>query len=384
MRRIAHALTLAVLVGLLGAFTASPGRAASPATPGSTTFSGQATVVKGKVLGITIPCIVGPAGCSGLVDTGPVAAEGGDLEQNLVCYPQAPNCTLGVPDMTSGALQATVLHAAVVSHGSKSRAEATVSYVALNAAGHSVQATFLNAEAEASCSGNTASVSGSAEVVGLTIDNQSVVVSGQANQRIDIPGSLGFVIVNEQTASVSADHGDITVSALHIVVPGLIPGTDTDVYVAQAHADIACGARPAGCPGDRVTGGGWFYWPASPDRVHFALAARNGIDTWGHLLYMAKAGDLMVRGAPAAAELAWTSGNDGSGTVEGTAQANRQFAGQNVGYFVVHFVDAGEPGSGDKFAITLLTQRNGTVLYEANASLALTLDGGNLQYHHCR
>src|SRR5207245_2166643 len=109
-------------------------------------------------------------------------------------------------------------------------------------------------------------VSGGAEVVGLMIDSQSVVVSGRTNQRIDIPGG-GFVIVNEQTFSVNAAHGEITVSALHIVIPGLIPGTgtDTDVYVAQAYADITCGARPGGCPGDRGTGGGWFYWPASPD-----------------------------------------------------------------------------------------------------------------------
>src|SRR2546422_8655049 len=100
MRRIAHALMLAVLVGLLGAFTASPGRAASPATPGSTTFSGQATVVKGKALGTTIPCIVRPAGCSGLVETGPVAAAGGELEQKLVSYPEGPHLCQGPPGRT--------------------------------------------------------------------------------------------------------------------------------------------------------------------------------------------------------------------------------------------------------------------------------------------
>ena len=41
-------------------------------------------------------------------------------------------------------------------------------------------------------------------------------------------------------------------------------------------------------------------------------------------------------------------------SVEGTAQASRQISGQNVGYFVVHFVDAGEPGRADRFAIALL------------------------------
>jgi hypothetical protein len=384
MSRIMRLLVLAgaVLVALAGA---AAGSGPAQATQSGTTFSGQATVVRGTIVGITVPCVAGPSGCSGLVDTGPVSPAGGDLEQKLVCYPQGANCLLGAPDMTNGAVQATVLHAAVVSHGSNSSAEASTAEFGLTALGHTVQAEFVRAQAEARCTAGTASVSGAAEVADLTIDGQTIAVSGQANQQVPIPGTGGFVIINEQIASASGDNGDITVNALHVVLPGPLPGSadDTDVVVAQAHADIMCG-RPAGCPGDRVTGGGWFDWPAGGNRVHFALAARNGIDTWGHLLYMDKAQNLTVRGAPTSSALTWTRENDGTGTVEGTASANRPIAGQNVGYFVVGFVDAGEPGHSDKFGITLLTQQNGTVLYQANASLALTLVGGNLQYHHCR
>ena len=149
-------------------------------------------------------------------------------------------------------------------------------------------------------------------------------------------------------------------------------------------ADIVCG-NPGGCPGDRVTGGGWYYWPASPSRVHFALAARNGLSSWGHLLYMDRTQDLKVKGTPLLAALTPSPGkSDGSGTVEGTASANRQVNGQNVGYFEVIFQDNGEPGRNDKFQIILLTQKNGTVLYQANGSLALALNGGNLQYHSCK
>src|SRR3989442_14177232 len=68
-----------------------------------TTFSGQATVVKGQIEGIP----VGP-----LADTGPVSSTGGELEASLLEYPLA-----GAPDPTNGALSAEVLHAPVHSRG---------------------------------------------------------------------------------------------------------------------------------------------------------------------------------------------------------------------------------------------------------------------------
>ena len=342
----------------------------------ATIFSGQATVIKGKVAGIPIT----------LVDTGPVAAEGGELEANLLCYPTGNNCTIGgLPDVTNGILSAQVLHAAVVARGHTSHAEASVAEFSLtNVAGNNISAEFLGAEAEAKCNGGAASISGTAQVAELTINGQTIDVTGEANQKVELPGG-GFVVINEQVGSVNGDKGEITVSALHIFIPGVLPGTDTDIFVAQAHADIFCGTVH-GCPGDRVTGGGWYYWPASPNRVHFALAARNLTSTWGHLLYMDKAQDLKVKGTPQLAAMTPTPGtkNDGTGTVEGTASANRQVNGQNVGYFVVKFVDGGEPGRNDKFAITLLTKKDGELLYEANVSLAFSLNGGNLQYHDCK
>ncbi len=107
----------------------------------NTTFSGRATVVKGKVAGIPIT----------LVDTGPVAAEGGELEETLLCYPGA-GCAIDVPDLTSGMLAAEVLHAAVVAQGNKSHAEASVAaFQLVNVAGNDISAEFLQAEAEARC-----------------------------------------------------------------------------------------------------------------------------------------------------------------------------------------------------------------------------------------
>src|SRR5713101_4695866 len=94
-------LPAVALVAAAGLALTGGGATASAAT--ATTFSGQATVLKGTVLGLPIS----------LVDTGPIAASGGELEANLLCYPTGPNCTLGVPDLTNGAVGAEVLHAAV-------------------------------------------------------------------------------------------------------------------------------------------------------------------------------------------------------------------------------------------------------------------------------
>lgn len=62
---------------------------------------------------------------------------------------------------------------------------------------------------------------------------------------------------------------DITVRALHIVVPEVLPGTGTtDVVIAEAHADILWGQRI--CPADKdfVRGGGRLVDPSR----NFAVA----------------------------------------------------------------------------------------------------------------
>ena len=381
MSRIArHLLALVSVAGLAALFSAH----AVAAT--NTTFSGQATVVKGNLLGIPIT----------LVDTGPVAPEGGDLEANLICYPSGTNCTIGgLPDATNGALRAQVLHAAVVAQGNRSAAEASVAEFQLtNVAGNTISGALLQAEAEAKCADGKAFVSGGAEVAELVVNGQKIEVTGEVNQRVELPGGA-FIVINEQTGSASADKGDITVSALRIVIPGLLPGTDTDLVIAQAHADIAC-AQSRGCRGSRVTGGGWYegapVGTTSARRVHFALAARDGVSDWGHLLYMDKALDLKVKGTPRAATIVPNGKNDGEGTVEGTAGANRQIDGRDVGFFEVVFVDAGEPGRTDQFAIVLLTAKRsegGVELYRINVDASGTLlgtglQGGNLQVHSCK
>ena len=59
-------------------------------------------------------------------------------------------------------------------------------------------------------------------------------MSGDVNQQIALPGG-GVVVINEQIASMRAGNGDITASALHIVVPGIRPeGTGHDDQARRA------------------------------------------------------------------------------------------------------------------------------------------------------
>jgi hypothetical protein len=367
-RRAVVALGATLVALAFAGATATRGVSAS-----ATTFSGQATVVKGKVLGLPVT----------LVDTGPVAVGGGELEQNLLCYPSGTNCTIGgLPDVTGGALNARVLHAAVVAHGNASRAEATVAEVNLvNVAGNTIGAELVSARAEAKCTGGSASVKGSVEIVGLTINGTTYSIGADA-RRIDVLG--GFVLLNEQTPVVSGSGGQIDVNAIHVV----IPAADTDLIIAAAHADIQCAALLE-CPGKHsfVTGGGFVT-----GKQHFAVAGRDSsTDGWGHVMW--KSTGLHVKrpfgkvvrtidaldlelgkrpeftfkrsmlATPAAFEgaafLWWTNDGTPTGRLEGEALA----------------IDMGEPGRSDFFELI-------GVGATGPASVgAGFLDGGNVQMH---
>jgi hypothetical protein len=297
---------LTTLAVVLVSAAASTPRAAF-AAPQNTTFSGRATVVSGSVLGVPIPCLpdTGQAGCRGIVDTGDIAAEGGSLDSSLACYPDGPNCVINSPvgDPTNGAVNARVLHAAVESHGNTSRAEATVADLHLVLNGLVVDATFLRAAAQARCSSGNAAVSAGAEVARATvngeqlpvlaINQQQVVVQETPNYHVEQNLPLGLtlpfgtqIIVNEQPSSngASGNRGEIDVTALHVIVPGV-----ADLKIASAHADITCAAL-VGCPGSNafVTGGGFVTPTGAKD--HFAVVGRNE-QYKGHVLYRPATGD---------------------------------------------------------------------------------------------
>ncbi len=318
---------LLLLAGL--SFGPATLRAASGAV-----FSGQATVVRA-----TLPL----AGTIVLSDTGPLPQSGGALEASLL--------DVSVPNL----LTAEVAHASTVGQGDRSRSEASVAALAVTAGGNTVGAGFLMANATAVCGPGGASASGNSELAELVINGQQVVVTGAPNQTVMLPGG-GKVIINEQTSN---GPGDITVNALHVVVPGV-----ADVIIASAHADITCAAPPLCIGSDFVTGGGWILSPSGA-RANFAVAGGIKNDAlWGHLHYIDHGAGPKVKGTGVTAYMV-----TGPATrhIEGTADIDGM-----PGTYMVDVADNGEPGRNtDTFTLTLSTGYSASGL----------LNGGNIQLH---
>jgi hypothetical protein len=95
-----------------------------------------------------------------------------------------------------------------------------------------VTATVVKSNSSASCSSGQASISGNAELVGLTVAGQSILVSNP-NLSLSLPGGIS-VIINQQTSSSGGTSGSMTVNALHVIGPSI------DIIVASAQSGITC------------------------------------------------------------------------------------------------------------------------------------------------
>ncbi len=395
--RTAAFATLFVL-SLLGWLTGSQ----AIAVPSTTTFSGQATAVKGSVLSLPInsllPCSPPSSQYFCIVDTGPLSAseavQGGAHDASLACYPSGNGCVIESPvgDPTEGAVRARVLHAAVVAGGNKSRAEASVANLGLNVAGVNLSADFLTADASAKCTNGGASVSGSSEVARvnnqpvLVIGGQTIVVSETPNYDVvaNTPGLAALlppgtqIIINKQSTGPNGGGGlQIDVTALYINVPGL-----AELFIADVHADITCAALPQ-CPGKNafVTSGGFIDLTGS-NKQHFAAAGRN-LTNWGHVLYRDTASGyslhvknpfgVVYTSLPQLQADATAAGFNSSAV---NALDPAKFQGGAIltwtdqGGGKVLLVDEGEPGRSDYFQIIAPSAMTGG-----------TLAGGNIQMH---
>lgn len=349
--RSARVIAAVMLLQIASTPTATTGQSNT-----STTFSGRATVIQGTIAGIDL----------NLSDTGPLDPSGGARENSLLCYPDGPDCQIGVPDVTGGAVSAKVLHASTVGRGEHSRSRASAAEVSITVAGIPIQADLITAIAEASCQAGVAAVSGGAQLVNLVIDNVPVAVTGEPNQTLSV-GPV-TIVLNEHMGGASGGTGDITVNALHVTVDDvrdptgvvLVPGTD--LVIAQAHADIRCGQRLCNFA-DKVTGGG-FVFNSNGARLNFAIAGRN-LSDWGHFQAINHA----TRDQMKATQLTTTFDAEGFAVVSGTAQVN----GAGTFTFTVRVRDEGEPGRDDLFELSSS---------HPNMNVPLTtLGGGNLQFH---
>ncbi len=300
------------------------------------TFSGQATAVRATVLGIT----------TSISDTGPLPPEGGSREAFLV--------SASIP----GLLTAEILHASTFGGGAGSLSEASVANLNLTTGGNSISADLLTAVATAVCAPTGPVVSGNADIVGLVINGESIVVAGQPNQTVNLPN--GKVVINEQSSNVKNQSGEITVNALHVIVNGI-----ADIVVSFAHADVTCGGNEPAC--DFVTGGGWITGTPTGAKGTFAVSGglrKNGA-LWGHLTYIDHGQNgPRVKGTGVTEYVVVDATTR---HIEGTCEIN----GQAGFTYEIDLADNGEPGRDDTFALKL---SNG---YSASGKL----NGGNLQLH---
>jgi hypothetical protein len=326
----------------------------------SPTFSGEATVVKGSLAGISL---------SDLAGTGPLAPEGGERENSLVCYPGGTNCTISSPvgDPTNGALSARVFHASTVGHGNRSQSEASVASFSVTVAGVPIQAEFLRSTAQAVCQAGVAAVAAASELADLTVDGGPVEVTGARNQTVT--AGVVTIVINEQEFTASGNTGDITVNALHIKVAEMAGLPATDVIVSQAHADIKCAGQPVCNGASKVTSGGWVLDPKGA-KVNFAAAGKNG-DPWGHFIAVNHGtGDKLK-----ATSLFNTTFAGGFAVISGMAQVN----GNGSYNFTARLKDNGEPGKGvDEFS---LTSDHPAFVIPVPEDPPIKLGGGNIKFH---
>jgi hypothetical protein len=173
-------------------------------------FSGRAIALKAS----------GPLLNADLGDTGPLDPTGGDKFNTVL--------DLNVP----GLLRAEVLRAEAHGAGSKANSEAELARLTLLG----IQADLVRAIATAECGEQGPTVKGETYVADLVVNGKTIpVLSTGPNQVIEVPG-LARIVLNEQSQSVEGDHGEITVTALHVTLLD-----SQEIWVSQAEADVTCG-----------------------------------------------------------------------------------------------------------------------------------------------
>jgi hypothetical protein len=174
----------------------------------ATAYSGQARPLSVSAFGASVS--VG--------DTGALPTSGGSQSAALLNLN-----VLGLA--TVGLLQGTTSGS-----GDQSTSQASLVSVSVPIVG--LTADVVKSTSTAQCSGTTPSVSGSSELVNVTLLGLPISAP-MPNVAIVAPGGIS-VILNEQTSTVNGNQGSITVNAIHVTGPGI------DIVVSSAESDITC------------------------------------------------------------------------------------------------------------------------------------------------
>ena len=178
-----------------------------------TTGSAQTVTGDAKAVQATVFSPLGTPTTTTLADTGTL---GGTTDAR-----DASQLTGNIPSLLTGEAP----HAVTIGYSDEVDTEAAVESLDLTVAGVDISADSVMSQASSML--GTAGT-GSSTLSGLSINGLPVVVTGEANQTIAIPG--GRVVINEQLVSP----GGITVNALHVIVNGV-----ADVVIASATAGIS-------------------------------------------------------------------------------------------------------------------------------------------------
>lgn len=285
-------------------------------------------------------------------DTGELDSVGGSKDESLL-------------EINEDIVQAALLKATTVGSGHQTDSMAQTLGLNLDltslGVGLTIGASVLEAGATARCQNGDVALTGYSDIVGLTINGQSIEVGTDPNVSVDL-GPLLEVHINEQIV----DSYGMTVNALRVVVLDVLGAPVAEVIISQARAGIDCGSGPEGeCPdgADFVTGGGFIMGPDG-NRVTFSV--HGGYFPNGDLkggMNLVTSGH-HIKGSPAL----------GYYIIDETTR-QLDFMADDSGQATVCTVtvaDNGEPGRDDTFAITCDTGYN---------TSGVMSQGGNIQLH---
>jgi hypothetical protein len=174
----------------------------------ATSYSGQARPLSVSAFGAGVD----------IGNTGALPSSGGSQSAGLVNLNLLGFATVGVlRGETSGS-------------GDNATSSASLVTVSLPIIG--LSADVVKSTSTATCSGTTPSVSGSSDLVNVTVLGMPISAP-MPNVSVVLPGGIS-VILNEQTSTVNGNTGSITVNAIHVTGPGI------DIVLSSAESDITC------------------------------------------------------------------------------------------------------------------------------------------------
>jgi hypothetical protein len=305
-----------------------------------------------------------------VADTGPLPGSGGRLtasESNV--------------NIANGALTIKEAFAQATGFGPEAAAESSltdyrVEFVVADG-DHThralIEADYIYGRVAASV-GRDGRISQTSQVIiqGLKVNGVPIAVTGQPNQRVDLPREVGgWMILNEQATATSDGQSDIAVSPIHFYVCHCIEGHVGLVRAGLTHR----GAPPPPEEGDcgKITGGGWITGTPSGAKGTFGMSGgiRRG-EFWGHLTFQDHGTGMKVKST------AVTNFQDDLSDFNGRIITYAVTIDGAPGTATLRVVDNGEPGRNDIFDLSL---SNG---YRASGDLGgARPGGGNIQLHKC-